>query len=456
VVLFLQSARLMMTVTTSVLGCLGAAVSVSMAFVNQNHHQEDGVNGHHGVIVTRFLGRCLEQESVTKQHLEMERHHVLGLQFSQRIVLQIVTIAATGMTRCVELMGRIIKMIAGLHVRGFLWVVPTNVLVMINTALLTMTVTSLASPVRGGPRAPVPVGMVFVYGMVTGVNGPHGVIVIRILRRNIEQESVTTQHLAMEVHHVLGLQFRKNHVVLFLQSARLMMTVTTSVLGCLGAAVSVSMAFVNQNHHQEDGVNGHHGVIVTRFLGRCLEQESVTKQHLEMERHHVLGLQFSQRIVLQIVTIAATGMTRCVELMGRIIKMIAGLHVRGFLWVVPTNVLVMINTALLTMTVTSLASPVRGGPRAPVPVGMVFVYGMVIGVNGHRGVIVTRVLTGKLEQESVTTQHLAMEVHHALGVQFRKDHVVIQSARLMMTVTILVRSVMRCLGAAVPVTMAFV
>jgi len=222
--------------------------------VVQYHHQEIGVNGHHGVIVTRLLRRCLEQESVTNEQLEMELHHVLDLQLSQRIVLQIVTIAATGMTQCAELMGRSIKMIAGLHVIGFLWIVTANVLVMLKTAQLIMIVTSLVRHVTGGPGAPVPVGMVFVYVMVTGVNGHHGVIVIRILRRCLEQESVTTQHLAMEVHHVLGLQFRNKHV--------------------------------------------------------------------------------------KIVVNAPPGMTQCVELMGRLMIMIAWLHVRGFLWIVTRYVLV--------------------------------------------------------------------------------------------------------------------
>jgi len=117
----------------------------------------------------------------------------------------------------------------------------------------------------------------------------------------------------MEVHHVLGLQLSKNHVVI--QSVGLMMTVTTSVLG---ANVSVGMAFVN-HHHQEDGADGQNGVIVTRFLGRCLEQENVTMQsgNLAMELHHVLDLQLRERIVLQVVTIAAPGMTQSAELMGR-------------------------------------------------------------------------------------------------------------------------------------------
>merc|ERR1719430_490767 len=275
--------------------------------------------------------------------------------------------------------------------------------------------------------------MVFVYVMVTGVNGHHGVIVTRVLRRCLEQESVTTQHLAIEVHHVLGLQFRNKHVKV-VNIAPPGMTQCVELMGRLMIMIAwlhvrgflwivTGNVLVVQYHHQEIGVNGHHGVIVTRLLRRCLEQESVTNEKLEMELHHVLGLQLRHRIVLQIVTIAATGMTQYVELMGRSIKMIAGLHVIGFLWIVTANVLVMLKTAQLIMIVTSLVRHVTGGPGAPVPVGMVFVYVMVTGGNGHHGVIVTRVLRRCLEQESVTTQHLAMEVHHVLGLQFRNKHV---------------------------------
>jgi len=74
-------------------------------------------------------------------------------------------------------------MIAWLHVRGFLWIVTTNVLVKLKNAGLIMTVTSLVRHVTGGPGPAVSVGMISVYVMVTGVNGHLGVIVIRAVRR---------------------------------------------------------------------------------------------------------------------------------------------------------------------------------------------------------------------------------------------------------------------------------
>ena len=63
--------------------------------------------------------------------------------------------------------------------------------------------------------------------MENGVNGHLGVVVMEIIRRYLEQETVTIQHLVIEVPHVLGLHGRKINVlqVIFIQYQIYLITV---------------------------------------------------------------------------------------------------------------------------------------------------------------------------------------------------------------------------------------
>jgi len=135
-----------------------------------------------GVIARK--GYSIEKETVKMEMNAMEVYLVLGIQLSTVNVLKIVISAPAGIYQYVELTGGIIEMNAWLDVMGLLWIA-ADVLVMIkiNTAQLIMTVTIMVRSVTGGPGTPVPVGMIFVYGMENGVNGHLGVIVISIVIR---------------------------------------------------------------------------------------------------------------------------------------------------------------------------------------------------------------------------------------------------------------------------------
>jgi len=140
-----------------------------------------------------------------------------------------------------------------------------------------------------------------------------------------------------------------------------------------------------------NGVNGVTGVIARK--GYSIEKETVTMEMNAMEGYRVLGIPLSTVNVLKIVISAPAGISQYVELTGRIIEVNAWPDVWGLLWNVATaNVHVMIKTAGLILTVTRMVRPVNGGPGAPVTAGMGSVYGMENGVDGHLGVIVTRIV----------------------------------------------------------------
>jgi len=120
---------------------------------------------------------------------------------------------------------------------------------------LPVTVSSLVRSVMEWIGARVAVRMGFVYLMVewmeTGVNGDLGVPAV--MERKQEEDNVTTHHLAMEVHSVLGLQLRQMTTVQKVP-ARLIVTVTSlvrPVMGWIGEAVAVRMGGVyHRQGHQ--------------------------------------------------------------------------------------------------------------------------------------------------------------------------------------------------------------
>jgi len=105
----------------------------------------------------------------------MEVPHVLELHGSNLNVLQdLVLNVQECSNQYVELIGRLIEIIAWLHVRGFLLIVTTDVLVVLEEHTQN------------------------------GVNGVNGVIAKK--GDSTEQEAVTSKHIVMEVYRVLGNQ----------------------------------------------------------------------------------------------------------------------------------------------------------------------------------------------------------------------------------------------------------
>jgi len=122
-----------------------------------------------------------------------------------------------------------------------------------------------------------------------GVNGETGINVLDLCM--LEKENVTTHHLAMEVNHVLGLQWRKDHAN---QEQHLAKSLTMIIF-----IQPVGMAFVERRKIQTRvyvAVNGDPGVAVE---WRILKQEDVTTHHLVLVPNTVVGSQLRQFHVFQ-------------------------------------------------------------------------------------------------------------------------------------------------------------